>query len=294
MAKKLKVELDVDTSKARRKVRQDLAGSVETAASGPGGGALPTRELKDFGQAAKDASAHLSSSGRLFAGMATGLARSAMAGGGGSAAANAAINGISSVAAGAAMGGLPGAIGAAVVTAISAALDADVAKSQKMEADAKTVSDNLDAMKSWEETRKRTLAFKETLESLNSVETDLASRQRILSDEIRKREQADRDLAKAMIRESGDASAFQRAAAKRQQNAAELDQLRSMSKDLSKGVSSAMSREGFAAPDALSRVGGGFAGQSYMTDRAQRTFDEQLATLKSIDSKTKAGGATWQ
>ena len=292
MAKKLKVELDVDTSKAKHKVQQDLAGSVEAAASGPAGAALPTRELKDLGQSARDAGMHLSRSGRMFAGLATGLARSATAGGGGSPAANAAINGISSVAAGAAMGGLPGAIGAAVVSAISGLLDADVARSAKMESDAKVKSDNLDSMKAWEEARKRTLEFKETLESLNNVETDLTDRQRMLADEIRKREEADAQLAKEMIRESGDASAFQRAAAKRQTNAAELDRLRDMSKELGKSTPSA--REGFNAPDALSRVGGGFAGQSYMTDRAQRTFDEQLAALKSIDSKTKAGGATWQ
>lgn len=61
-----------------------------------------------------------------------------------------------------------------------------------------------------------------------------------------------------------------------------------------KPTGAASIREGFAASDALSRVGGAFAGQSYMTDRAQRTFDEQLATLKSIDSKTHSGGSTWQ
>ena len=290
--KKLTAELEVETSKARQKVRE----VAETAAGAAGGEALPTRDLQELGKAAKETGMRLSSSGRMFAGLATGLARSAMAGGGGSPAANAAINGISSVAAGAAMGGLPGAIGAAVVTAISGLLDADVAKSAKMAADAKQKTANLDSMKEWEEARARTLAFKETLESLTSVETDLTERQTRLAEEIKKREEADADLARKMIRESDDPAAFRRAAAARQANAAELDQLRALEKQ--KPSSSGGGGADWNAVDALTGVGGMFAGSGAgarsVEDIAAHTA-ETVKVLKEIERNTdNGGGATWQ
>ena len=289
--KKLKAELEVDTSKAKQKVARDFAETGGSAAAG--GSALPTNDLKELGKAAKETGARLSSSGRMFAGLAMGMARAAAAGG--DPTTQAAVGAIGSIAAGAAMGGLPGAIAAAVSEAVSAAIGADVAKSQKMMADAKTLSGNLDTMKAWEEARDRTQAFKATLESLNSVTTDATDRQQRLAEEIRKREDADQDLARQMIRDAGDATAFQRAMARRQANAAELEQLKALEKQ---GVKTASGGgASWNGVDALSSVGGMFAGGgagARALDDIAASTAETVKVLKEIERNTDSGGATWQ
>lgn len=289
--KKLKAELEVDTSKARQKVRE----FTESGGGAAGGAPLPTDDLKKLGEAARETGSRLSSSGRMFAGLAMGMARAAAAGG--DQTTQAAVGAIGSIAAGAAMGGLPGAIAAAVSEAVSAAIGADVAKSQKMEADAKTKSANLDTFKAWEEARARTQAFKETLESLTSVETDLTERQTRLAEEIRKREEADAELAKEMIRESGDGAAFNRALAKRNANAAELERLRGL--DLNeKKPSSSGGGASWNGVDALSSVGGMFAGSGAggrAIDEIAASTAETVKVLKEIERNTDNGGdATWQ
>ena len=289
--KKLEAELVVDASKARQTVRN----VAETAASAAGGGDVaPTRDLQELGKAAKETGSNLRQSGRMFAGLAMGMARAATAGGS-DPTTGAAIGAVGSVMAGAAMGGLPGAIAAAVVEGITAVIGADVAKSQKMEADAKTKMANLDTFKDWEEARARTLAFKETLESLTSVETDLTERQTRLAEEIRKREEADKDLARQMIRESDDPAAFQRAMAKRQANAAELDQLRALEKQKPSSSGSGVSWNGV---DALSAVGGMFAGSgagARALDDIAASSAETVKVLKEIERNTdNGGGAVWQ
>lgn len=292
-SKKLEVELKVDNSDAKKKAKE----VAETAAGAAGGGGapLPTDDLKKLGDAARETGSRLSSSGRMFAGLAMGMARAAAAGG--DQTTQAAVGAIGSIAAGAAMGGLPGAIAAAVSEAVSAAIGADVAKSQKMEADAKTKMSNLDTFKAWEEARARTQAFKETLESLTSVETDLTERQTRLAEEIRKREEADAELAKEMIRESGDGAAFNRALAKRNANAAELERLRGL--DLSeKKPSSSGGGASWNGVDALSSVGGMFAGSGAggrAIDEIAASTAETVKVLKEIERNTdNGGGATWQ
>ena len=154
----------------------------------------------------------------------------------------------------------------------------------------------MESFKAWEEARKRTLEFKETLESLTSVETDLTERQTRLAEEIKKREDADKELATAAYREVGDPAAFQRAMAKRQANAAELDQLRAleMQKPSSSGGGSSWN-----GVDALSSVGGMFAGSGAgaraINDIAASTA-ETVKVLKDIERNTDngGGGATWQ
>lgn len=290
--KKLKAELEVDTSKAKQKVAREFA-ETGGAAAGGGGSALPTNDLKELGKAAKETGARLSSSGRMFAGLAMSMARAAAAGG--DPTTQAAVGAIGSIAAGAAMGGLPGAIAAAVSEAVSAAIGADVAKSQKMMADAKTLSGNLDAMKDWEEARARTQAFKATLESLSSVTTDAADRQERLAAEIKKREDADADLQRQMIRDAVDSKAFNRAMARRQANAAELEQLKALEKQ---GVKTASGGgASWSGVDALSSVGGMFAGSgagARAIENLADTAGEQLKVLKSIERNTQDGGATWQ
>jgi hypothetical protein len=183
-----------------------------------------------------------------------------------------------------------------VSEAVSAAIGADVAKSQKMMADAKTLSGNLDTMKAWEEARDRTQAFKASLESLNSVTTDATDRQQRLAEEIRKREDADQDLARQMIRDAGDATAFQRAMARRQANAAELEQLKALEKQ---GVKTASGGgASWNGVDALTSVGGMFAGSgagARALDDIAASTAETVKVLKDIERNTdNGGGATWQ
>ena len=292
--KKLKAELEVDTSKARAKVAREFA-ETGGAAAGGGGGVhdLPTRDLRELGNAARETGARLSSSGRMFAGLAMGMARAAVAGSG-DPTATAAVGAIGSIAGGAAIGGLPGAIAAAVSEAVAAAIGMEIDKNQKLQAEAKTKIGNLEALKEWDEARARTLAFKETLESLTNVTTDAAERQQRLAEEIKKRVDADKEYAREMVRESGDQAAFARAMAKRNANAAELDRLRELEKQKPSGGGGAADWHGL---DALSSVGGMFAGSGAgaraIEDLAD-TADEQLRVLKNIERNTQDGGATWQ
>lgn len=322
MAKKLKVELDVDTSKAKHKVRQDIAGSVEAAASGPAEGAnglAPAMKeaasaAKDFGASAKAQATAMRVAVLSFAGMATGLAakyvstrlgEDSAAGKALGYVGTALSRGSQGATAGSALGSaipgvgnVAGAVGGFALGSIEGAveqyLENDKAEREKAEAEAKLREQNLKSVEAWEEARRRTVEFRETLEDLNNAETALAERQRIVAEEIRKREEADASLGEKLRGSVGNVDRLNELQKERDVNQRELDQLRQASGALSKEIAKPSFREGFNAPDALSRVGGGFAGQSYMTDRAQRTFDEQLAALKSIDSKTKAGGATWQ
>lgn len=324
MAKKLKVELDVDTTAAKSKVKRDLAGSVEAAASGPGGGAASglademkeaARATKDFGMSAKAQATAMRVAVLSFAGMATGLAskyvstrlgEDSTAGKVLGYAGDALSRGGQGAASGAMLGsvipGVGNAVGAAAGFVVGAAggvaehyLEGEDAERRKAEAEAKLREQNLKSVEAWEEARRRTAEFRETLEGLTKVETDLGARQRALAEEIRKREDVDASLGRQLRGSVGNVDRLNELQAERNTNQRELEQLRQASKSLSAEMAKpGAAREGFGAVDALSRVGGGFAGQSYMTDRAQRTFDEQLAVLKSIDSKTKSGGATWQ
>jgi len=321
--RKLKVELDVETSKAKQKVRQDLAGSVEAAASGPAEGAnglAPAMKeaasaAKDFGASAKAQATAMRVAVLSFAGMATGLAakyvstrlgEDSAAGKALGYVGTALSRGSQGATAGSALGSaipgvgnVAGAVGGFALGSIEGAVEQhlanDKAEREKAEAEAKLREQNLKSVEAWEEARRRTAEFRETLEGLTKVETDLGARQRALAEEIRKREDVDASLGRQLRGSVGNVDRLNELQAERNTNQRELEQLRQASKSLSAEMAKpGAARVGFGAVDALSRVGGGFSGQSYMTDRAQRTFDEQLATLKSIDSKTKPGGATWQ
>lgn len=289
--KKLRAELEVDTTKAKQKVR-------ELSESGGGSAGEAANEISKLGDAAKETTVKLSRSGQMFAGLAMGMARAASAADPDTANALGAVSNIMSAAA---VGGIPGMAVAAITEAITAAIGASVEESKKMMMDAQTKMSNLNQIKMWDEARSRTLAFKETLEQLTNVETDLAERQSRLAEEIRKREEAEEKLHKEAFRETGDPAAFARAMAKRQTNAAELDQLREMEKrgldKASKGGGGFGGGVSWNAADSLSSVGGMFAGGGAgaraLDDIASSTA-ETVKVLKNIDKNTQGGGATWQ
>jgi len=292
MAKKLKVELDVDNTKAKQKVREvvDTGGASATGGDASGEAERAGRHLRDLGRNAQEAGAKLNGMGKMLAGIGIGLARSALAHGD-SFAGNAAVNAVSAFSMGALAGGKKAGAAAALASFGISYLDNETKELDEMNAQTKQRDAMLESFKAWEEARKRTLEFKETLESLTSVETDLTERQTKLAEEIKKREEADKDLATAAFREIGDPAAFQRAMAKRQANAAELDQLRALEKQNPEGGQ----RADFSAPDALTRVGGYFANGGAGTSLSDlaRTGKEQLSVLKKIEAKS-GKGATWQ
>lgn len=293
--KKLRAELEVDTTKAKQKVARDFA---ETGGAAAGGGAeeasRANKNLRDLGNSAQEASSKLNGMGKLLAGIGIGMARSALANGD-SFAGNAAVSAVSAFSMGAAAGGAKGGAAAALASLGISYLDDETKKLDKLNAETKQKEALMESFKAWEDARKRTLEFKETLESLTSVETDLTDRQTRLAEEIKKREDADKELAKAAYREIGDPSAFQRAMAKRQANAAELDQLRALEKQKPSSSGGGASWNGV---DALTSVGGMFAGSgagARALDDIAASTAETVKVLKDIERNTdNGGGATWQ
>ena len=292
--KKLRAELEVDTTKAKQKVARDFAETGGAAAGGGGAeeASRANKHLRDLGNSAQEASAKLNGMGKLLAGIGIGLARSALANGD-SFVGNAAVGAVSAFSMGAAAGGVKGGAAAALASLGLTYLDEETKKLAKLEAEAKQKEALMESFKAWEEARKRTLEFKETLESLTSVTTDLTERQTRLAEEIKKREDADKELAKAAYREIGDPAAFQRA--KRQANAAELDQLRALEKQKPSSSGGGASWNGV---DAITSVGGMFAGSgagARCVEEIAASTAETVKVLKEIERNTdNGGGATWQ
>ncbi len=299
-SKKLTAELEVDTSKAKPKLARDL--SEVAAAAAAAGGADPgseagraSRELRDLGERARDAGMSIQGTAKLFAGIGMGMARSALSAGEGSFAGNMAVNAVQAFSMGANVGGAKGGAAAALASLGITYIDSENKESEKIIAESKQKIALLETAKAWNEARARTLAFKETLESLTGVETDLAERQTRLKEEIRKREDADKELGMEMIRESGDPAAFQRALAKRNANAVELDQLRALEKQKPSSSGGGASWNGV---DALTAVGGMFAGSgagARALDDIAASSAETVKVLKEIERNTdNGGGAVWQ
>lgn len=294
--KKLRAELEVDTTKAKQKVARDFAETGGAAAGGGGAeeASRANKNLRDLGNSAQEASSKLNGMGKLLAGIGIGMARSALANGD-SFAGNAAVSAVSAFSMGAAAGGAKGGAAAALASLGISYLDDETKKLDKLNAETKQKEALMESFKAWEDARKRTLEFKETLESLTSVETDLTDRQTRLAEEIKKREDADKELAKAAYREIGDPSAFQRAMAKRQANAAELDQLRALEKQKPSSSGGGASWNGV---DALTSVGGMFAGSgagARAVEEIAASTAETVKVLKEIERNTdEGGGSTWQ
>ena len=305
MAKKLTVEVDADVSRAKRKV-QELA---DAGGGGSGGGsAVVSSEADKLSRSLKDAAANTQRLGdrskasadqlvgmtRAFTGLAIGMAATyASRQFGDDSSIGRAIGYVGSTVTGATTGAMAGkvlgpqgmAVGA-VVGAVGGAYgqysqnaktDEEKAKAEKELRDA-----NLESIETWEQARARTAAFREELEKLTKSESGL-------SDAIAKREAEDRRLADAQRESLGDAKRLSALSRERQANAGEMDALRSALKALgSKEVAEAF-RPALGAMDSLARIGGDMGG-----GEAVAVARDQLAVLKSIDAKTKNGGAAWQ
>jgi len=147
---------------------------------------------------------------------------------------------------------------------------------------------------------KRTREFRDMIDSLGDKEKDLAERQGEVAAEIEKRERMEKELQSAMRANSGQGAneGDQRLFAKQMRdyaaNRGELDRLRSMQKALDRQDPTERFRASIAAPDALARIGGDSGEGNDNFRELTRSAKDQLAVLKSIDSKTGRGGTTWQ
>lgn len=307
MAKKLKAELDLDTTKARSKAKEivDTGGGAASE-----GGVAPSadraanslekaaRGAKNLGESADKASSEMGKMGKLFAGMGIGLAQSLAAH------QNAAGGWLGSAATGAVSAGMMGYSAAGKKGGAAAALasfgvsyfENEQKEMEEQIAKSKQTVANVESIRTWEEARKRTLEFRETLESLTNVEDSLADRQHRLAEEIRRREEADKELARQLIQASGEGgSEFQKLQSRRSTNAAEIDALNALMKQLGKESGGSSGKSLTTAPDALSRVGGDFAnspGGSEMRSLLE-TSNEQLRVLRRIEAK-KERDTEWQ
>ena len=299
--KKLKAELEVDTSKARQKVR-DVA---ETAAGAAGGGDVASnaerasKALKNFGTEAEHASVNMRSAVRMFAGMGLGLAASyAAAQMDPGSAGRKAVGFLGTVGSYAMQGSGLGPKGIAAGAIIGTAKGLfDLAGQDKTEKEAK--EDALRSVETWERARKQTLEFKELLESLTSVETDASERMARLNEELQKRRDFEANVAQTQrdAIESGRKDVLAEATEKRQRNAAEMDALNALMKQMGarKGGGGGA---GWSGTDALSAVGGMFAGSgagARALDDIAASSAETVKVLKEIERNTDSGGgATWR
>lgn len=149
--------------------------------------------------------------------------------------------------------------------------------------------------------QEKTDAFRATIDSLGDKEKSLADRQAEVAAAIEKREAEEKRLKTEMFDNSAqgaDATAqklFAQQAKDYATNHGELEQLKRLQKALNaESGSGTAERLSLGATDALSRLGGAFTGGAADVGRDQlKVAGEQLAVLKSIDSKT-GGGGTWQ
>lgn len=305
--KKLTVEVDADTAKAKKKL-------VEMESSGGGGMSAPVntsadrtaksldnlgRKVDDFGRTTESAGVNMKAAVKAFAGMGIGMAMSYAAKNmeQGSTAQRALTYG-GTIAQGAAMGMMFGPWGAAAGAAMGAGkayLDEDAQKKAKAKADQDASTARREALQSQTESIKRTREWKATIDALNNTETSLAERQKELQAEIAKREERELELKRGLAGEAGlggDDKNFNRLSAERGKNAAEIDALKALSMQLEKEGKKERggSAADYSALDSLARVGGNFAGSDQGFRDLQRTNEAQLETLKAIERKTGKGG----
>jgi len=299
--KKLKAELEVDTTKARQKVARDFAETGGAAAAG--GGVSPEAEragkaLRNLGNEAERAGVNMKGAVRAFAGMGLGLAASYAAsqmepGSAG----RKAVGFLGSVAAGAMTGSVAGPVGTAVGAGIGVVKGAlDIAEEDKKAKEAK--DEALRSVETWERARNSTLAFKKLLEDLTNVETDAAERLERLNAELRTRKEFEANVAQTQryAIEKGNSAMLAEATEKRQRNAAEMESLDAVLKQMAarKGGGGAS----WGGVDALASVGGMFAGVgagARPVEEIASSTAEMAKTLREIARNTENGGGTaWQ
>lgn len=306
MAKKLKAELELENSKAKRaasEVGESAERSFDRAAES-------AKKMSDGLEVSSKTLLRVAGS---FGGMLAGTAVRALAlkqpegsttqkaldwGGG-------ALQGAGH---GAMMGSMFGPLGTAIGALAGAAnalmnkfLDEQEAEKKKQDALKATNAANHEFAYAMFAAQKRTDEFRTMIEHLGDTEVSLSDRQKEVAEEIKKRMEEEKHLKSELSLNSGidateeDQKLFQKQVKEYQTNHAELERLQQMQKTLANEPDKKVVGDHgiMQATNALAHIGGMFAGGDVGRDQLAVAKD-QLSILKSIDQKTKSGGATWQ
>ena len=306
MAKKLPVEVDVETTKARRKLKEladtggssagaDASPAIDKAARALSGAAEKTsRSFGKLDEASQGMNRQMLSVTRAFAGMATGLAmsyasryfaegstgRNAMEYGGAMLA-----GGSSGAMAGMAFGPVGAAIGAAGGAAIAAGktyLDkegdmesrlADFEKSERIFA----------GISAWQ-TKLRELSEQMNTEEIKTILANLKNTEQTFKTRTVEAIKGER------YQEAAD---YQRNLGDVRQKQQQLEALLRKAEAEAKKPSTPEARASMDALDSLARVGGNFAGSDAGFRDLQRVNEKQVALLEKIEAKTGKGSGTF-
>ena len=311
--RKLSVELDVETSKAKQKIKTlgesagsaNLAGSADKAAKALDSTAASANKLT---QASKMSAERLRSVATTFGGlgirMATAYAASNMQEGSAGQTAvqvgGGAIAGALQGAVAGPLGALAGGIMGLTTELISANAKAREAERARRDAIIATCDANREQLEALWAAEERTSKFKDTLKALGNIEDENTRKAEILKlIEEKKRDigHKDSELMGATNHFWGGKDGgvkFKKLMGERQTLTGELEQLKSLIEGFDKPKENAPAfRVSETATDALSRIGGNFGGEridEQMLDTAIKT----LESMKNIEKNSKKGGSSWQ
>ena len=302
MAKKLTVEVDAETSKAKRKIQElaetggssagaDASPAIDKAARALSGAAEKTsRSFGKLDEASQGMNRQMISVTRAFAGMATGLAmsyasryfaegstgRNAMDYGG------AIIAGASSGAmAGMALGPQGAAVGAVVGGTVGAAktyLDKEGEMESRL-ADFEKSERIFAGISAWQ-TKLRELSEQMNTEEIKTILANLKNTEQTFKSRAVEAIKGERYQ---------EASDYQRNLGDVRQKQQQLEALLRKAEAEAKKPSTPEARASMDALDSLARVGGNFAGSDAGFRDLQRVNEKQVAILEKIEAKTGKG-----
>jgi len=309
MAKKLTVEVDAETTKAKRKI-QELAetGGSSAGADAVGGAAQrAARSLDNAAGAANrlsksttEGSAQLRSMVKVFGGMAIRMganyaASNMEAGSKG----QMAVKGLGDVAGGAIAGAAFGPLGAlagGLMGLTSALMEASQAEKERQQ----RIADATFDYKKSEHDYRSSKDFAEQLKGLTEVDksfTDFSGRIQQINDVLKHYQDVEETL-KSKIEEfikSGDLEKANMERGYLSSNRSRQDQLVAARERLEKMAENQRPEEraSMDALDSLARVGGNFAGSDAGFRDLQRVNEKQVALLEKIEAKTGKGSGTF-
>lgn len=284
MAKKLKVEVDVETERAKRKLQGDLGGAIESQSGVAPASDKAQKSIEKLGKSADEAQVNMRSAAKAFSGLALGLATTYAAKHMEQGAARTSVEYGASALSGASMGAMvAGPWGAALGGAMGLAktyLD----KSAEAE----------DQEKRWAEEEKAYKAAREWAKDLEAL-TKAGN-----LDDIKLRAGALRGAESNIVGQVNEAiksGQYDRADELKKELAdtrSRANQLETLAKAIEKIPAQ---REGTDGPDALSKIGGiGFVGgQDAYVHKITKGLDDAVNLLTSIRENTgKDGGSVWR
>lgn len=290
--KKLKVELDVETSGAKRKVKRDLesVGGGASPAAGPSSAEGASRSIRNLGEAAKETQVNLKSAGKAFTGMALGLAASYAANNVSNPTAKMGLEYAGSAVSGAAAGAMVGGPIGAAIGGLGGLLKTFLDR----EGERKQMSKDFELSEErYAATQRDISRFRDLTETRRGGGTaDQIPQLREIMTNFRN--SADQ-LAKAYREELQKAAPDKERLSALQTNIAYARQMGDKYESAIESIEDRRNndRAGFSATDALQKIGGG-SGEAGGVSRMIRLQEDGNRLLKDIANNTKTGGATWQ